>query len=340
MTNHALAETTGTGGRPARPYISCVVPVYNEASTIAAFIKALHDEIAGLTDRFEILVIDDGSSDATVAETLAIAPDHRVRLLQFSRNFGKEFALCAGIDHVEGDLAVLIDADFQHPIDLIPAFLARWRQGYDMVYGVQSDRAYMSRTRRRVTRLFYALMAKVAHVPIEENAGDFRLMDRKVIEALKAMPERARFMKGLYAWVGFRKIGIPYQVAARRQGLSRFTARRLSSLALTGLISFSEVPLRIWGIAGFAIALVSLLYAVWIVIETLVFGIDVPGFATLATAIMFFGGVQLLSIGVLGEYVGRIFNEVKQRPLYLIERKYGFEEATGHSGSSSERTAG
>lgn len=317
-----------------RPYISCIVPTFNEGSTIAAFIKALHAQLVELTDQFEILVVDDGSTDTTIAEAIAIAPQHGVRIIQLSRNFGKEFALSAGIDHAIGDVIILIDADFQHPIDLLPAFMARWREGYEMVYGAQQDRAYMSASRRGFTRLFYRLMSRISHVDIDEKAGDFRLMDRKVVEALKAMPERARFMKGLYAWVGFRTVGIPYQVAGRREGKSRFNVRRLSALALTGVISFSELPLRIWSIIGFAIALLSLFYASWIVVETLVFGIDVPGFATLAVAIMFFGGIQLLSVGVLGEYVGRIFNEVKRRPLYLIERKYGFDET-----ESPRRTA-
>ena len=309
-----------------RPYISCVVPTFNEGPTIAAFLKSLNGQLAELSDRHEILVVDDGSSDTTVAEAVKVAAQYRVRVIQLSRNFGKEFALCAGIDHAAGDVVVLIDADFQHPIDLIPAFLARWREGYDMVYGAQQDREYMTKGRRRSTQLFYLMMSRVSHVNIDATAGDFRLMDRKVVEALKAMPERARFMKGLYAWVGFRAIGVPYHVAARREGGSRFNVRRLSSLALTGLISFSELPLRVWGVIGFIIASLSLLYAVWIVIQTMFFGVEVPGFATLAVAIMFFGGIQLLSVGVLGEYVGRIFNEVKRRPLYLIERTYGFEE--------------
>jgi glycosyltransferase involved in cell wall biosynthesis len=324
--------------RTERPCITCVVPAFNEAPTITAFLKALHGQLAELTDRHEILVVDDGSSDATVAEAVKLTSQHHVRVIQFSRNFGKEYALCAGIDHAMGDVVVLIDADFQHPIELIPAFLARWREGYDMVYGAQQDRDYMTRGRRRSTRLFYLLMSRVAHVNIDPTAGDFRLMDRKVVEALKAMPERARFMKGLYAWVGFRTIGVPYQVATRRQGASRFDVRRLSSLALTGLISFSEVPLRIWGVIGFVIALLSLLYAAWIVVEKIFLGIEVPGFATLAVAIMFFGGIQLLSVGVLGEYIGRIFNEVKRRPLYLIECKYGFEDAqTGRSAVHGEK---
>ncbi len=314
--------------RSAAPYISCVVPAYNEAENIAEFIKALHQQLQQLTDRFEIIVVDDCSHDETAAITLGIADQYRVKLLRFSRNFGKEIALSAGIDHAAGDVVVMIDADFQHPVELIPKFLAQWREGYEMIYGAQQSREYMSPLRRLSSESFYWLMSKLSKTHLDAKAGDFRLMDRQVVEALKAMPERNRFMKGLYAWVGFKTIGVPYDVQERHAGTSRFNLRSLSSLAINGIVSFSTVPLRVWSFIGFIVASISLFYALWIVAETLIFGVDLPGWATLVVAVTFLGGLQLLSIGILGEYIGSIFNEVKQRPRYLIARKHGFDDKT------------
>lgn len=321
--------------RSSSPFISCVVPAYNEAGNIADFIKALHDQLQALSDRFEIIVVDDCSSDDTAAITLSVADQYRAKLIRFSRNFGKETALSAGIDHADGDVVVLIDADFQHPVEVIPQFLAKWREGYDMVFGAQDDRDYMSTPRRVSSEAFYYLMSKLSRLELPPEAGDFRLMDRQVVEALKAMPERNRFMKGLYAWVGFKTIGVPYKVNLRQTGNSRFNLRSLSSLALTGIVSFSEIPLRIWGFIGLIVAFISLLYAGWIVSETLLFGVDVPGWATLVVAVTFLGGLQLLSIGVLGEYIGSIFNEVKQRPRYLIAEKHGFDDKQAASKKSA-----
>lgn len=312
--------------RAVAPYISCVVPAYNEAENVAGFIKVLHQQLLQLSDRFEIIVVDDCSSDETSAITLAIADQYRVKLLRFSRNFGKEIALSAGIDHATGDVVVMIDADFQHPVEVIPEFLAKWREGYDMVYGAQRNREYMSPLRRLSSESFYWLMSKLSKIKLNSEAGDFRLMDRQVVEALKAMPERNRFMKGLYAWVGFRTVGVPYDVHERHAGTSRFNLRSLSSLALSGIVSFSNIPLRIWSFTGFVVASISLVYALFIVAKTLIFGTDLPGWATLVVAVTFLGGLQLLSIGILGEYIGSIFNEVKQRPRYIIARKHGFDD--------------
>ena len=312
--------------REASPYISCVVPAYNEADNIAEFIKTLHQQLAQLSDRFEIIVVDDCSSDQTAATVLAIADQYRVKLMSFSRNFGKEIALSAGLDHAAGDVVVMIDADFQHPVEVIPQFLAQWRTGYDMVYGAQKNRAYMSPLRRTSSESFYYLMSKLSKIKLQADAGDFRLMDRKVVDALKAMPERNRFMKGLYAWVGFKTIGVPYDVHPRHAGTSRFNLRSLTSLALSGIVSFSTIPLRIWGLIGFIVASISLCYALFIVTSTLIFGTDLPGWATLVVAVTFLGGLQLLSVGILGEYIGNIFNEVKQRPRYLIAHKHGFSD--------------
>lgn len=310
----------------AAPYISCVVPAYNEARNIEALLDALHLELGKTGSRFEIIVIDDGSTDATAELVIGRSADQTVRLVQLSRNFGKENALTAGIDHASGNVVILLDADLQHPVSVIPEMLKRWREGYDMVYAVQIRRDQMSVMRRLGTRFFYSLLSRLSHIDIPEDAGDFRLLDRKVVEALRSLPERGRFMKGLYSWVGFKKIGVPFSTELRAAGKSKFNLRKLGELALTGITSFSEWPLRIWSMIGAGISLLAFLYASWIVIETLAFGIDVPGWATLSVAVMFFGGVQLLSIGILGEYVGRIFNEVKRRPPYLITRRHGFSE--------------
>lgn len=312
--------------RMSPPYVSCVVPAYNEAGNIAEFIETLHNQLQELSDRFEIIVIDDCSADDTAAITMSIAEGFRTKLIRFSRNFGKETALSAGIDHAAGDVVVLIDADFQHPVEVIPQFLEKWREGFDMVYATQVDRDYMPTLRRKGSEFFYYMMNKVSKLELPPGAGDFRLLDRQVVEALKAMPERKRFMKGLYSWVGFKSIGVPYKVKERRAGQSQFNVRSLSSLALAGIISFSDIPLRIWSLIGFFVAFVSLIYAGWIVTETLLFGTDLGGWPTLIVAVTFLGGLQLMSIGVLGEYIAGIFNEVKQRPRYLIAQKHGFDD--------------
>lgn len=307
-------------------YISCIVPVFNEEAVIEAFLEKLQKALREMTYRFEIIVVDDGSRDNTVEKVQKLSKDYHIKLLGLSRNFGKELALTAGIEHASGDVVILLDADFQHPIDILPAFLKHWAEGYDMVYGMRKDRESESYLKQNSTRLFYWLMQKITHIDIPNNAGDFRLMDRNIVEALKQFPERSRFMKGLYAWVGFKKIGVLYEVKDRTTGKTSWGFSKLTELAITGITSFSDVPLHIWGFIGFLISLVSLIYAIYIVTVTMIYGADLPGFPTLVVAIMFLGGIQLLSIGILGEYIARIFTEVKQRPKYLIQIKEGFDE--------------
>lgn len=307
-------------------YISCVVPAFNEEKVILPFLEKLQFFLQTLTTRFEIIVVDDGSSDRTVDTVLQMTTNPHIKLLALSRNFGKEVALTAGIEHVSGDVAVLLDADFQHPIEVIPQFLQEWANGYDMVYGMRKDREAESYLKRNFTRLFYWVMQKITKIDIPNNAGDFRLMDRNIVDALKQFPERTRFMKGLYAWVGYKKIGVPYEVQERAAGKSSWNFSRLTDLAITGITSFSDVPLRVWGFIGFLISLIALIYAIYIVTVTLIYGADLPGFPTLVVAIMFLGGIQLLSVGILGEYIARIFTEVKQRPKYLVQVKKGFDE--------------
>ncbi|TAK73601.1 MAG: glycosyltransferase [Gammaproteobacteria bacterium] len=307
-------------------FISCIVPVFNEEAVVASFVETLQTRLRTLTSRFEIILVDDGSRDHTVQRILQLPKSSHIKLLGLSRNFGKEVALTAGLEHCSGDVAILMDADFQHPLDTLPVFLSRWAEGYDMVYGLRQDRESESYLKRNFARLFYWLMQKMTKIDIPNNAGDFRLLDRKIVEALQQFPERTRFMKGLYAWVGFKKIGVPFEVKDRAAGKSSWRFSKLTELAITGITSFSDIPLRVWGVVGFVISLIALIYAIYIVTITLIYGADLPGFPTLVVAIMFLGGIQLLSVGILGEYIARIFTEVKQRPKYLLQCKEGFDE--------------
>jgi glycosyltransferase involved in cell wall biosynthesis len=309
--------------RPERPAISCVVPAYNEADNLAPLLAGLTAQMAELTDRWEVIVVDDGSRDATADALAPWLAKPGVRWLRLSRNFGKEAALTAGIDHAGGEVVLLMDADLQHPATLVPEMLAAWRLGADMVCAARASRADEGFTKRLGSALFYRLVNRDPAVPIPVDAGDFRLMDRRVVDALRALPERNRFMKGLYAWVGFRTVIIPYVPAERHAGASSFTLRSLARLAFTGVTAFTNAPLRLWSAIGIVIALFALAFGVAILVEHVIYGIDVPGWATLACGMMFFSGVQLISIGILGEYVGRIFDEVKQRPVYLVGSEAG-----------------
>ncbi len=309
-------------------FISCIVPCYNEELCIKQFIQALTECLSTLTDYFEIILVDDGSSDHTslfIQNLRGQYESGQVKALILSRRFGKEAALSAGLSVTKGEVTILIDADFQHPLALVPKFLERWQQGYDMVYGIQNDSDNQSWLRRQLGHLFYHLMRTMTQVPIPAHAGDFRLLDQCVVKALNLCGERGRFMKGLYAWVGFSHIGIPYTPKLRLEGKSKWRFSQLAELALTGLTAFSSVPLRVWGFIGFFISFLALMYGIYIIVATLLYGVDVPGFATIITAVMFLGGIQLLSIGILGEYISRIFDEVKQRPRYIVKQKLGFD---------------
>ena len=309
--------------RDARPSMSCVIPAFNEAENLGTLLTGLTTQLAQLTDRWEVIVVDDGSRDQTPAALAPWLTRPGVRCLRLSRNFGKEAALTAGIDRAIGEVVVLMDADLQHPVALVPQMLAAWHAGADMVCAARAARSDESLAKRLGTALFYHLVNSDPLVQIPVDAGDFRLMDRRVVDALKALPERNRFMKGLYAWVGFENVVIPYTPDERLNGHSRFSMRGLARLAFTGVTAFTNAPLRLWSALGAAIATVALGYGVWIVIDHFLFGVDVPGWATLVAGTMFLSGVQLLSIGILGEYVGRIFNEVKQRPIYVVGTEAG-----------------
>lgn len=308
------------GIRPGSPLVSCIIPAFNEARNIVALLHTLHDLLDGNGYRHELLVVDDGSRDDTARCVIDECPTLPVTLVQLSRNFGKEIALTAGIDHAVGDVAVLIDGDFQHPPEMVPVFLEKWRAGYDMVYSVRPNRVGESMAKRLFTRAFYSLVNLGAPQKIPENTQDFRVMDRCVLDALRQMPERNRFMKGLYNWVGFTQLAMECETAERRAGTSSFNFRRLLDLGLTGLTAFSNMPLRVWTLIGCSISMCSILYALWELCRTLLFGNPLSGWPTLTVAITFLGGVQLLSVGILGEYIGRIFEEVKQRPTYLVRQ--------------------
>ncbi len=306
------------------PSISCVIPAFNEARNLDTVVPQFLAALARLSSHVELIVVDDGSRDdtQTVMQTLCAA--HReVVYLKLSRNFGKEPALTAGIDAARGDVVVLMDADGQHPVELVPEMLARWRDGCDVVYAVRKTRDDQSGLQASLTGLFYKLVNYGNRVKIPANAGDFRLMDRKVVEALKRLPERNRFMKGLYAWVGFNSTAIDYQPLPRTDGKSNFGLRGSLSLALTGILAFSIAPLRALTLVGLVLSAIALGYGGWVVMEYFFLGIAVPGYATIVVGMMFFSGIQLLSIGVLAEYVGRIYEEVKQRPPYLISQRSG-----------------
>ncbi len=303
----------------ARPIdVSFVIPAFNEEDNIAETIMRVHAEATRLKLHHEILIVDDGSEDATCDNAIAMAHGAPVRALRLSRNFGKEQAIMAGLERATGAAVVILDADMQEPISYLETMLEHYRGGFEMVYATRAHRKDEPRAKRAMTRLFYRLLAMGSKIHIPPDARDFRLMDRRVVDALCALPERDRFMKGLYGWVGFRSIAVPIELEPRQNGTSKFGFLGLAQLALTGLTSFTSWPLRIWTGIGMVIATLSILYGVWITLRTLFFGVDVQGWSTLVVAVCLLGGVQLISIGVLGEYLSRVFMEVKGRPGFII----------------------
>ena len=303
--------------------LSCIVPAYNEAVNLPSLLAELTASLAALTPHWEVIVVDDGSRDDTALVMRDWLHEPGVRFISLSRNFGKEAALTAGLEHAQGDAVVMMDADRQHPLSLLPLMLAAWREGADSVCAVRDTRADESWAKRAGTKLFYGIVNAGSPMPIPADAGDYRLLDRQVLQALLSLPERNRFLKGLYAWVGFRTVFIPYTPAARAGGRSSFSLLRLLALALTGVTAFSTLPLRLWSGVGALVAIASIVYGTTIVIDHYFHGNPVPGWPTVVVSLMFFSGVQLLSIGILGEYIGRIFDEVKRRPLYLLRESAG-----------------
>lgn len=324
--------------------LSVVVPVFNEARNLRPLVEALRPLLKAHARGFEVIFVDDGSADDSLAVIREInCADGRFRAISFSRNFGKEIAIAAGLDHARGRAVAIMDADLQHPPATLIEFLALWREGYQMVYGVRDDRDGESALKRNFARAFYRLFARFGETELPEGAGDFRLMDRKVVDALCAMGERARFSKGLYAWVGFRSIGVHFKVAERLHGSTKFNFRKLFSFAFDGISSFSSVPLKIATYVGTVVAVAATGAAVFYAFRTILFGADVPGFPTLVVSIMFFSGIQLISLGLIGEYVGRIFAEVKNRPLYIVGEHVGADGETlppGHQARKADAAGG
>ncbi|WP_210148142.1 glycosyltransferase family 2 protein [Aromatoleum petrolei] len=311
------------------PLLSVVIPLYNESGSLGALHERLKAAIAGLSlAGHEFVFVDDGSRDTTFDEVAALAAiDPAIRAIRFARNFGKEAAMAAGLRVARGDIVVLMDGDLQHPPELIPEMLARWQNGAKMVTAVRRSRDTDPWLRRQLSRGFYGLFKRVSEVALEEGGGDFRLFDRAVVDAINSLPERTRFMKGITSWVGFRQETIDFEPAERAAGASAWSLLRLLRYAIDGLSAFSTLPLRVWSMIGVCISGLSVLYGGWLVVRTAIFGIDVPGYASIIVSVLFLSGIQLISLGVLGEYVGRIFTEVKQRPLYLVSERIGFDEA-------------
>jgi len=302
------------------------VPMHNEAEVLGAFFERIEAATRDLGAAIEIICVDDGSRDATLTGLVVrAATDPKVKVIALARNFGKEAALTAGIDAAGGDMIVPIDADLQDPPELIAEFVSRWEDGYDVVYGSRADRSSDTAMKRTTARLFYRIFNRVSDLDIPESAGDFRLMDRQVVEALKLLPERNRFMKGLFAWVGFRQIGVPYARPERAAGVSSMGYLRLWRFAIDGITSFSTAPLRVWSVIGFVSAVAAVSVAIGIIIRVMIVGREVPGYASLMTVILFGFAIQMMAFGVLGEYVGRLYQEVKGRPIYVVRAKVGFD---------------
>jgi len=308
----------------ASPKLSVIIPVHNESANIAPLCERLLPVLNRITSAWEVIFVDDGSRDDTLALIKVHSmKDPRIGAVSFSRNFGKEIAIAAGIDHARGDAVVIMDADLQHPPEMIETFVERWKDGYDMVYGQRTDRSDETRIKRGFAHLFYRLFSRFGEIELPEGAGDFRLIDRKGVEVLKALGEKARFSKGLYAWIGFKATGVPFMVEERRFGTTKWSFRKLFRFAFDGIAAFSTVPLRIWTYLGFLISFLSIAAAFYFLVRTLLFGTDLPGFPSLIVSVMFFSGIQLMSLGIIGEYVGRIFAEVKRRPLYVVAERVG-----------------
>ncbi|MEO1401501.1 MAG: glycosyltransferase family 2 protein [Cyanobacteria bacterium J06635_1] len=304
--------------------LSVVVPLYCEESNIDHLFERLETVILGLDVAYEIVCVDDGSHDNTLGRLI----DHHsrnpnIKVVALSRNYGKELALTAGIDYAQGQAVVPIDADLQDPPELIGALLDKWREGYDVVYARRRTRRGESWLKQLTANGFYRVIGRMSQVPIPEDTGDFRLLDCRVVEALKTLPERTRFMKGLFAWVGYKQTFVTYDRAPRHSGQTKWNYWKLWNFAVDGITSFSTTPLKVWSYVGLGFSMIAFAYASFLVLRTLIRGIDVPGYASLMVAVLFLGGVQLMSLGIIGEYLARVYEEVKGRPLYLVREFYG-----------------
>ncbi len=303
--------------------ISVVAPAYNEGDNIALFYETVRDVLEGISENWEIVCVNDGSKDDTLEKLLSLhEQDKRLKVVNLSRNFGKEIALTAGLDYAKGAAVVPIDTDLQDPPELIADMVKLWKEGYDVVYATRVERDGESFVKKMTASMFYRVIEKISKIQIPRDTGDYRLIDRKVLDELKKLRETHRFMKGLFSWVGYKQISLPYHRKPRNAGTTSFNYWKLWNFAIEGITSFSIAPLQLAMYLGVVVSLFAFVYAIMIIGKTLLFGVDVPGYPSIMVSILFFGGVQLISIGILGEYIGRIYNEVKQRPLYLVEKYY------------------
>ncbi|NER48195.1 MAG: glycosyltransferase family 2 protein [Symploca sp. SIO1A3] len=307
--------------------ISVVVPLYNEEPNIDYLFERLLLVLDQMNIGYEIICVNDGSQDHTLKCLIEYHRRHSgIKIVNLSRNFGKEVALTAGIDYAGGAAVIPIDADLQDPPELIEQLVAKWREGYDVVYATRRSRQGESWPKRFTARSFYRTIGWMSPVPIPRDTGDFRLLDRQVVEALKQMPERTRFMKGLFCWAGFKQTSVLFDREPRINGTTTWNYWRLWNFAIDGITSFSFLPLKVWSYIGLVISFLAFLYATFLVIRTLIFGVDLPGYASLMVTVLFLGGIQLITLGIIGEYLGRVYEEVKGRPLYLVRDSYGFDK--------------
>lgn len=314
----------------ADPRISVVVPVYNESDNLPELARRLHAVLEAQGDTYEVIFVDDGSQDNSLGILGSLrASDPHVRVVRLSRNFGHQAAISAGIDHARGDVIIVMDADLQDPPEEIPNLLAHWQQGYQVVYAIRHQRKE-GLLKRSAYGFFYRSLHQVSSIEIPLDAGDFCAIDRQVADVLRSMPERNRFIRGIRSWIGFRQIGVPYNRAARYAGKPKYGLFKLTRLALDGFFSFSYMPLRLASLLGLLVSIAGFFLAVWTIYKRLVLPEFPSGFATIVVGMMFLGGIQLLALGVIGEYVGRIFDEVKQRPLYIVRERWGFDQASLH----------
>lgn len=308
-----------------KPTLSIVVPMYNEGSQLYTFYSRVRDILDELGESYEIVCVNDGSSDNTLEQLVALCQiDSRVKILDLSRNFGKEIAISAGIDFASGEAVIPIDADLQDPPELIPKFVEKWREGFDVVYGTRIQRDEESWLKRATASSFYYIINKLANVDIPKNAGDFRLVSRPAVEALKQLRENHRFMRGLFSWIGFKQVSVPYRRPARSSGRSKYTYWKMWNFALEGITSFSYLPLQMSTLCGLGIALLAFVYGAYIIAHTLVQGSTVPGYPSLMVVMLLLGGIQLIFLGIIGEYLARTYLESKRRPLYFVKQAFGF----------------
>lgn len=334
-----LADAPAPAATPRSGVVlSVVVPFYNEGANVEALFARLVPVLDGIGLPWEVVCVNDGSRDDTYDRLAAMTRrESRVKLVDLSRNFGKEIALSAGLAAARGQAVVPMDADLQHPPEFIAEMVAKWREGYEVIFATRTDRDDQSASGRFASRAFYWVFDNLSDVKLPHGAGDFRLLDRKVVDVINRMPERNRFMKGIFAWVGFRQIGIPCKFAARETGTTKWGFLKLIRFAFAGLTAFSNFPLRVWGGVGAVISGFAFLYIVVRLLRTLVYGIDVPGYESIIVAVLFLGGMQLLTLGILGDYLGRVFDEAKGRPLYVVRERLGFGEETASAREADSR---